>query len=126
MTAASFILYCIGIAFAGVLIITTVLAIFATGRLLAIINFLFSLLSFLALGIGSAVLTAFMVKVTDIINDRGNSVGIYAKKGSKFLTITWVATGLMLLTLISWVVLFIIGRKHSSRRVRTEKDVVHN
>jgi len=126
LTTATFVFYCIGIGFAGILILTSIAAIFATGRLLSIVNMVMAVLAFLCLGIASAVLTAFMVKTTDLINDKGNDVGVYAGRGNKFLTITWVATGLMLLATIAWIVFFIMGRKHSRRRGSGEKNgVVH-
>ncbi len=123
LLAATFVLYCIGIAFAGILIISSFLAIFSTGRLLSIVNLIMAFLSFLALVIASAIVTAFMVKVTDVINENGNDIGVYANKGSKFLAITWAATGAMFLALLSWIVLFILGRKQRRRGGYNDKDV---
>ena len=110
---ATFIFYVLGIAFAGILILTSIASIFRTGRILSLLNVLLSFLSFLCLGIGSAILTAFMVKAAKLINDYGNEVGLYANRGNKFLALTWAAAGAMFLSWLAWIVLFILGRnKH--------------
>lgn len=118
---ATFILYCIGIGAAGVLILTTLAAIFLTGRLFSIVNFFLAVLSFLGLGIASAIVTAFMIKITKLINDHGNDIGIYAYRGKKYLAITWAATGAMLFTSLVWVVLFCLGRQQAKKQLAEEK-----
>ncbi|KAI7296941.1 hypothetical protein KC352_g6 [Hortaea werneckii] len=41
-------------------------------------------------------LACILVKASEVINKYGNDIGVSANKGSKFLVLTWVATGVML------------------------------
>ncbi|KFY25636.1 hypothetical protein V493_04544 [Pseudogymnoascus sp. VKM F-4281 (FW-2241)] len=72
---AMFVLYCIGAAAAGACIILSLVSFFATGRLTSCCNFLLAIVAFLALAISSAIVTAIIVKATDLINQYGNDVG---------------------------------------------------
>jgi hypothetical protein len=96
-------------------LLAAVFAVLASGRLSACMNFLVSTLAFIAIGLASALVTAVMVKATKIINDKGNPIGIEAKKGSKFLALTWAATALMFIVLVAWVVEFCVGRRSKNR-----------
>jgi hypothetical protein len=80
------------------------------------INFLIATLAFLAIGLASALVTAVMVKGTNIINDKGKDIGLAASWGGKFLALTWAATALMLIVLLAWIVEFCIGRRQSKRQ----------
>lgn len=122
MLAATFIFYVLGIAFAGVLILTSLSSIFMDNRYLKLVNLLLSFLSFLCFGLGSAILTAFMVKASDLINEHGNDVGLYAHKGGKFLALTWAATGAMFLAWLTWIVLSILGRRKRGPSEKVESD----
>ncbi|OBT88152.1 hypothetical protein VE02_03534 [Pseudogymnoascus sp. 03VT05] len=113
---AMFILHCIGAAASGLCIIVALTSFFSTGRLTSCLNFLLAIIAFLALAISSAIVTAIIVKATDLINQYGNDVGLYAYKGRKFLAMTWAATAAMLLATVAWVVIFCMGRKDSRRR----------
>jgi hypothetical protein len=117
---AMFVLYCIAIAFAGIAAITALLSIFFTGRLSAFINVLVDLLAFLAIGIASAIATAIAVKAADVINKYGNDIGISAQKGGKFMTLTWVATGVMFLASLVWCFDCIAGRREKTGRYKGE------
>lgn len=112
---ATFVLYCIGIAACGLLIIFSIVMFFlpskynitATNhhyhsRIIGILAGLLAIIAFLALGIASAIVTVFMVKVVNLVTQYGDEVGVYAYKGDKFLAITWAATGVMLLAVIAW------------------------
>lgn len=112
LMAAMFVLYCIAIALIFVAFVAAVFAVLSSGRLSACVNFLISTLAFLAIGLASALVTAVMVKASDLINQYGNDIGIEASWGAKFLTLTWVATGLMLIVVLAWVVEFCIGRRN--------------
>jgi heme/copper-type cytochrome/quinol oxidase subunit 2 len=79
-----------------------------------------ALIAFLALGIVSAIVTVIMVKATDLVNQHGNAIGLYAYQGGKFLAITWSATTLMLLAVLSWVGVCCLGRR-ARRREWAEK-----
>ena len=115
---AVFILYCIAIAMIGFAMILALASIFFEGRLSAFVNVLVDWLAFLAIGLASAIVTAVIVKATDVINKHGNDVGISAAKGTKFLILTWVATALMLVASMAWCFDCIVGRKkhHKSSR----------
>ena len=117
---AMFVLYCIGAAAAGLCIIFSLVSFFATGRLSSCLNFLLAIVAFLALAISSAIVTAIIVKATNLINQYGNDIGLYAYKGRKFLAMTWAATAAMLLAMVAWIVIFCMGRKNT-RRAATEK-----
>ncbi|KAF2626820.1 hypothetical protein BU25DRAFT_72594 [Macroventuria anomochaeta] len=115
LMGAMFVLYCIAIAFIFIALFAAVVAVLLSGRLSACVNFLISVLAFLAIGLASALVTAVIVKASHIINDKGNDIGLQANWGGKFLALTWAATGLMLVVVLTWVVEFCIGRRHSKQ-----------
>jgi hypothetical protein len=130
---ATFILYCIGIAACGLVIIFSVIAFFlpsnynitATNhhyhsRFIGVLAGLLAVIAFLALGIASVITTVFMVKVVNIVTQYGNEIGVYAYKGDKFLAITWVATGVMLLAVVAWAA-ECCSRRRTKRREWAEK-----
>lgn len=117
LLGATFVLYCLGIALAGVLILLSFGAIFTHRSGLPVFNLVLAFLAFLAFGIGSAILTAFMVKASSLINEHGNDIGLYARKGNKFLALTWAATGAMLLAFLAWIFVVIFRRDKSSKPV---------
>ncbi|EDO00622.1 hypothetical protein SS1G_14492 [Sclerotinia sclerotiorum 1980 UF-70] len=112
---ATFVFYCIGIAAAGLAIFTSLAAIFITGRLFSFLNWGLASLSLLALAIASIIVTVLQDKAADIINKFGNDIGVYAYKGHKYLTLTWVATAIIAVATIVWVAIFHIGRKQNGR-----------
>lgn len=109
-------LYCIAIALIFVALVLALLGVFFSGRLSAFVNVLVDCLAFLATGLASAITTAVAVKAADLINNHGNDVGISANKGSKFLLLTWVATGVMLVASLMWCFDCVVGRRQHSRR----------
>jgi hypothetical protein len=115
LMAAMFVLYVIAICLIFVAFLAAVFAVIASGRLSACVNFLVAILAFIAIGLASALVTAVMVKATSLINQHGNDIGIEAKKGSKFLALTWAATGLMFIVVLAWVVEFCVGRRQKNR-----------
>lgn len=115
---AMFVLYCLGAAFAFVALVAALAGIFFSGRLSATVNIIIDLLAFLSVGIASAIATAIAVKATQLINDKGESIGISAQKGTKFLIITWVATALLLVASLVWCVDCVAGRRR--RRVSSK------
>lgn len=108
---ATFVLYCIAIGFIGIAILAAVASIFLAGRLSAILNVIADWMAFVTLGIASAIATAVAVKGARTINKYGGEVGVSADRGNKFLVITWVATGLLLLSSVVWCVLAVMGRR---------------
>lgn len=59
-----------------------------------------------------------MAKVVDAINEYGNAVNVEAYQGTTFITWTWVATAMMFLAMITWVVEFCVGRRNQVKGVR--------
>jgi len=119
---AVFILYCIGIALTAVALLTSLVAVFATGRLTALINIAMAALAWVALIIASAIVTVVINKGTNIINKYGKEIGVEAHRGSKFLAITWAATALMILASLTWCFECVIGhRKHRQTQYTTKQ-----
>ncbi|TVY94534.1 SUR7 family protein [Lachnellula willkommii] len=113
---ATFVLYCIGIAAAGLAILTALIAFFLSGsRLISFGNLGLTSLSFAALLIASIIVTVVMNKASHLINKYGNAIGLYAYKGGKYLTITWVAVAVMAAASLCWVVEFCVGRRNKGR-----------
>jgi hypothetical protein len=119
---ATFVLYAIGIAAAGIAILSTLVAFFLHGsRLVSFGNWGLTAISFLAFLIASIIITVVQNKFTHIINKYGNEIGLFAYRGTKYLIITWVACAAMFIASAAWVVEFCIGRKNK-RREYTEKS----
>jgi hypothetical protein len=119
--AATFIIYCIGIAACGLAILTALIAFFLHGsRLISFGNWGLSFLAFLALAVASIIVTISGTKALDIFNKYGNEIGVYAYRGGKFLALTWSATGIMLIASVLWVAEMCVGRRQQ-RREYTEK-----
>lgn len=118
---ATFVLYAIGIAAAGLCILTSLVAVFLHGsRLVSFGNWGLASLSFLTLLIASIIVTVVQSKAVHIINKYGNEIGVYAYRGNKYLILTWVSVACMFLAMCSWVVEFCVGRR-SRQREYTEK-----
>lgn len=60
------------------------------------------------------------IKAVNLINKYGNEIGVFAYKGGKYLTLTWVAVAAMFLAACAWVVEFFIGKRNRGREY-TEK-----
>lgn len=112
---AMFVLYCIGIAFAAIALISVVISIFFSGRLSAFINIIVDMIAFLAVGIASAIATAIAVKAAHIINDKGERVGVSAEKGTKFMILTWVATACLFVASVVWCFDCVVGRRRKNK-----------
>ncbi|RAR00064.1 integral membrane protein [Stemphylium lycopersici] len=121
LMVAMFALYVIAICLIFLTLVTSVIGILTTGRLSACLNIGLALLAFLAIGLASALVTAVMVKGTDIINDKGSAIGLEASYSDKFLAITWAATAVMLVAVIAWFASLCFGRR-SERH--TKKSVI--
>ncbi|KAF2635302.1 integral membrane protein-like protein [Massarina eburnea CBS 473.64] len=104
VSVTSFVLYCISVALIFVALVAAIPAIFTEGRLFPCLNLLVSILAFLAIGLASSLVTALIVKGSEVINQYGNDIGVEAKKGEKFLALTWAATALVFITMIVWSV----------------------
>ncbi|RMZ78436.1 hypothetical protein DV737_g3885, partial [Chaetothyriales sp. CBS 132003] len=117
-----FVFYVIGIACAGLATISAVLAVVASGRLSAGVNFLLDIIAFLALGIASAIATAGMFKAVHAINKYGHDIGISATRGATFLGLTWGATAAALVASLLSIVQCMAGRKHKEH----DDDKLHS
>ncbi|CAE7202942.1 hypothetical protein CFE70_010510 [Pyrenophora teres f. teres 0-1] len=117
LMAAMFVLYVISICLIFLTLLASALSFFlaTTSRLTPCVNLLIALLAFVAIGLASALVTAVMVKGTDVLNQHGDGVGLEANRGNKFLALTWAATGLMLVCVVAWVVGFCVGPKREKR-----------
>jgi hypothetical protein len=113
VSITSFVLYCISIALIFLALVAALPALFAQGRLAACLNLMIAILAFLAIGLASALVTAVLVKGTNVINQYGNDIGVQATRGNKFLALTWAATALMLITLVAWSVEICFGHRKS-------------
>lgn len=118
ISVAAFVLYCIAIALIFVSLGAAVVALFLSGRLSACLNWMVGILAFLAIGLASALVTAVIVKGGNIVNEKGNPVGVEAQRGNKFLALTWAATGLMFVTLVIWCVEICVGGRNKRRNAR--------
>ncbi|KAK5117689.1 hypothetical protein LTR62_005112 [Meristemomyces frigidus] len=117
---ATFVLYCVAIALIGLALLLAIVSVFFDGRISAFVNVLVDWLAFLAIGLASAIVTAVAVKASHVINHYGNSVGVSASKGGKFLILTWVATAVMLAASLVWCADCVVERKEP-KRVRAGK-----
>ncbi|QIW98200.1 hypothetical protein AMS68_003718 [Peltaster fructicola] len=126
---AAFVIYCIAIALFFIAFITAVLSIFFLGRIWTMVNIAVDTLSFIAVLIASALITAVMQQGAKNINGYGEEVGIEAYYSSKFLAITWVATGLAFVASCVWCVDCCIGRRDKrdrrSKRLNSYEDGHH-
>jgi hypothetical protein len=120
----SFILYLVGIGAAGLSILVALISFFFTHRRWALLNGILAFLSFACLAITSIIITIMQKKATDVINEHGNEIGVYAYVGRKFLILTWVSVAAMLLSFVSWLVVFILGRKNKDKTHDREKAAV--
>jgi hypothetical protein len=92
---ASFVLYCIGIAFCFLAAIASTFWVLSGGRATATLVIVLAVLAFLTLGIASAITTAVAVKGDQVIDKYGKTIGVSADRGNGFLGLTWAATALM-------------------------------
>jgi hypothetical protein len=110
-----FVLYCIAIGLIALSLITSILALFTSGRLSACLNVMLATLAFLGIALASALVTAVIVKGVDVINKYGAEVGVSAQKGNKFLALTWAATGVMLIAMLWWCFETCFGHRRRER-----------
>ncbi|KAK7927966.1 hypothetical protein PG985_004964 [Apiospora marii] len=109
---AVFVLYVIGIGFSGIVFLLCIGAItIGPSTLFSVASAITATLAALALGIASAIATAIAKKGASEINDNGDEVGISAKAGGKFMIITWVAFGAIVVALVSWIGIWFKNRR---------------
>jgi hypothetical protein len=99
---ATFILYCLAIGFAFLVLLFSVFLATPSGARLrrfvaASLQILLIVLTAMCLTIASVMVTIVTVKGTHIINKYGHAIGVSGSKGNGFLALTWAATGCMVL-----------------------------
>lgn len=99
---AAFILYCLAIGFAFLVLLFSVFLATPSGARLrrfvaASLQILLIVSTALCLAIASVVVTVVADKGTHIINKYGSTIGVSGIKGNGFLALTWTATGCMVL-----------------------------
>ncbi|KAI9889863.1 MAG: hypothetical protein M1814_004698 [Vezdaea aestivalis] len=99
---ATFVLYVIGIVTAGLAFLGGIVTVCLAKRISILSDAFVALISFLSIGIASAIATFIIVKVTNLINKYGSTIGIAASRGGSYLAITWTATVLMLIATCFW------------------------
>lgn len=98
-----FILYVVGITTAGLNIATATLAICRKRSQHRLFRKWLASLSFLSLLAASFIITFVQVKAVDLINTYGNSIGVYAYGGGRYIVLTWIAALVMLLAVAAEV-----------------------
>ncbi|KAF2013144.1 integral membrane protein-like protein [Aaosphaeria arxii CBS 175.79] len=119
---AAFILYCLSIAFIFITLIAAFPGFYASGRLLPALNILLSTLSFITIGLSSALMTALIVKGSEVINKNGKDIGVEAHLGGKFMTITWASTAAMFIATFVWCVEICFGERVHRRQSYVTKE----
>jgi len=120
---ATFVLYAIGIASAGLAIMTSIVAVFMSGsRLISLGNWGLATLAFSSLFLASLIITVVQSKMASLINKDGNEIGLFAHKGGRYLVLTWVAMAVMFLATVTWSFVFFVEWR-SRRREYREKPV---
>ncbi|KAF2869399.1 actin cortical patch SUR7/pH-response regulator pali [Massariosphaeria phaeospora] len=112
ISIVTFALYCIAIGLIGLSLILAIFGLFANGRMLPCCNLLLAILAFLASGLASGLVTAVLVKGTEVINQYGGQIGIEADRGNKFLALTWAATAVMFVAVVIWCIDMCIPRRN--------------
>ena len=108
---AVFVIYCLAICFIFIAMAMAAGSIFTSRRLVAVINFGADFVAFLAIMIGSAIITFIARHATHIINKYGDNIGVSANRGNKFLALTWAATALVFIASLVWIFDFFSGGK---------------
>ena len=110
MSLAIAISYILGVVFVGISLLVSTVERFLP-RFTAIVC------AALALLIGNGITTYFATSVADKINDVGQHIGLSASTGQKFLIITWIAFGLIVMVGAYWT----YERIHELRLSRRSK-----
>jgi hypothetical protein len=132
----TFILYCVGAGLCALTILFSLIGFFLPryykpqhssgdvfgARLNSFLGSVCTILSFLVLGVASALATVYIVKATSIINEKGNAIGVYAYKGDKFLALSWAATGVMLVGVCAWLLEACRRRSKRNQTTYVEKN----
>ena len=91
-----FVLYIVGIATAGLNILTAPVILFQESSQLGRFCKGSATISFSSFLAASIIITFVQFKAIDLVNTYGNDIGVYARGGGKFMVFTWVAVMFML------------------------------
>ncbi|KAF7547806.1 hypothetical protein G7046_g8886 [Stylonectria norvegica] len=117
-----FIVYVLGVGFSGLAIIACIAGFFLTHRKSVVwINMAVATLAAICITIGSIIATVAATKGVNKINDLGDDVGISASVGKKFLAITWVSAGVMIVAMLYWTAHLCLERREKKRQWRARK-----
>jgi len=112
-SVATFILYCVAVATISAAAGLALIALFSQprGRLGSVVNLVVGGLALSAVGLASMLVTVIIDDGTGVVNAYGGSVGVSAKKGGKFLALTWLATVAMFVVSGMWGRDYILQRR---------------
>lgn len=113
------VLYVIGIALAGLAILLGLVGLTGS-RLVECCNSLIAWVSFLCLGVASAIATAIAIKGRDVFNENARDAGVYATESKPFLGMTWGSVVAMFLAALCWS-FFCCFARHS-KKSRSSRD----
>jgi hypothetical protein len=113
---ATFVLYAIGIAAAGLCIFISLGCFFLEKPSLAFLDLILSTLSLFTLMLSSAIITTVGKKAAGIINKFGSKAGIHADRGGKYLALTWSSVAVMGVAAIICLAQWTMMRKQRANR----------
>ncbi|KAL7915856.1 actin cortical patch SUR7/pH-response regulator pali [Trichoderma velutinum] len=121
---ALFVLYVLGVGFSGLAMLACLPA-FVLGdkRVILMVNTALASLAAFIITLASIISTAAGSVAVNAINVEGKPVSVVATNGTKFYTITWVTSALMILSSAFWVGKFVfIWKKEKKERERYSKE----
>ncbi|KAH7328129.1 actin cortical patch SUR7/pH-response regulator pali [Stachybotrys elegans] len=118
-----FILYVLTMAFSGLTIIGTIVAVFLLSRGVVLINMVIASLGMLTSTIASIIVTVVMTRGIDELNDVGQDIGLQGQRGSQFLTLTWIVSAFMIAATASYTVqCCLLTRQRRRERAMARKE----
>ncbi|KAJ5273113.1 hypothetical protein N7478_008238 [Penicillium angulare] len=107
-TQSMAVLYCIGLAAIGAVLLVRVSSFLAPRSQYGIFEFGFLVLASLSMNIASIITTVIAFEFVALINAHGHGLDVSARYGEKFLGMTWAAAGLLLVgSIASFVNVFV-------------------
>ena len=105
------IIYWIAVVMTAIALILGIFGVVRPTKKVAMINVLGSLPAVIFMGLASALTHGMATGAAHLINFVGNKIGITGVAGSKFITLTWTTTIMLLVNMSFWALaFFLIGR----------------
>jgi hypothetical protein len=105
------IVYWIAVVMTAIVLILGIFGVVRPTKKVAMINVLGSLPAVIFMGLASALTHGMATGAAHLINFVGNKIGITGVAGSKFITLTWTTTIMLLVNMSFWALaFFLIGR----------------